>query len=140
MRYHELVQRVQEEGELHSRDEAVTAIRATLSSLGECLYRTERRHLASQLPEQAKAFLYEYVDSEVTRQAAACLTLQEFYDRVGARADVTRSRAIDQAKAVAAVLREALPEGEWKHVVSEMPKGYRELLVGQSSGAGVRPS
>lgn len=140
MRYHELVQRVQEEGGLGSRDEAVTAIRATLSSLGECLYRTERRHLASQLPEQAKEFLYEYIDSEVTRQAAACLTLQEFYDRVGARADVTRSRAIERARAVAGVLQETLPEGEWKHIISEMPKEYRELLVGESSSPSVPPA
>jgi uncharacterized protein (DUF2267 family) len=135
MRYHELVERVQEEGDLGSRDEAATAIRATLSSLGECLYRTERRHLASQLPQQAKEFLYEYIDSEVTRQAAACHTLQEFYDRVGARADVTRSRAIERAKAVAGVLQETLPEGEWKHIIAEMPKEYRELLVGKSPGA-----
>lgn len=131
MRYHELVQRVQEEGGLGSRDEAVTAIRATLSSLGECLYRTERRHLASQLPKQAKEYLYEYIDSEVTRQAASCHTLQEFYDRVGARADVTRSRAMKQARAVTAVLQETLPEGEWKHIISEMPKEYRGLLVGE---------
>jgi uncharacterized protein (DUF2267 family) len=111
MRYHELVERVQEQGGLDSRDEAVVAIRATLSSLGECLYRTERRHLASQLPKAAKEFLHEHVDREVTRQESACLTLQEFYDRVGARADVTRSRAIERARAVAAVLQETLPEG-----------------------------
>jgi len=134
MRYHELVERVQEQGGLDSRDEAVVAIRATLSSLGECLYRTERRHLASQLPKAAKEFLHEHVDREVTRQESACLTLQEFYDRVGARADVTRSRAIERARAVAAVLQETLPEGEWEHVISEMPKEYHELLAGASSG------
>ena len=133
MRYHDLVERVQKEGELDSQDEAVIAIRATLSSLGECLYRTERGHLASQLPKEAKDFLHEYADQEVTRQESACLTLQEFYDRVGARADVTRSRAIEQAKAVATVLEETLPEGEWKHIVSEMPKEYRGLLVGEPS-------
>lgn len=134
MRYHELVDRVQEEGGFGSQEEAETAIRATLSSLGECLYRTERRHLASQLPKQAKEFLHEYVDSEVTRQGAACLTLQEFYDRVGARADVTRTRAIEQAKAVTSVLQQTMPEGEWKHIVMEMPKAYRELLTGESEG------
>ena len=134
MRYHELVERVQEQGGFDSRDEAVGAIRATLSSLGECLYRTERRHLASQLPKAAKEFLHEHVDRGMTRQESACLTLQEFYDRVGARADVTRSRAIKRAKAVAAVLQETLPEGEWEHVISEMPKEYHELLAGASAG------
>lgn len=134
MRYHELVRRVQEQGGFDSRDEAVTALRATLSSLGECLYRTERRHLASQLPKEAKEFVYEYVDSEVTRRGAACLTLQEFYDRVGARANVTRSRAIERARAVAAVLQETLPGGEWRHIIVEMPKDYEALLTGESPG------
>jgi uncharacterized protein (DUF2267 family) len=129
---------VQEQGGFDSRDEAVGAIRATLSSLGESLYRTERRHLASQLPKGAKEFIYEYVGSEVTRQGAARLTLQEFYDRVGARADVTRSRAIERAQTVVGVLQEALPEGEWKHIVLEMPKEYRELLAEEGSAPATR--
>jgi len=131
MRYHELVHRVQEESGLDDRHEAVRAIRATLSSLGECLYRTERRHLASQLPKEAQRFLGEHVDPAVQRQGAACLTLQEFYDRVGARADVTRTHAIERAKAVAAVLEETMPEGEWRHIIEEMPKSYRGLLAGE---------
>ena len=53
---------------------------------------------------------------------------------MGARADVTRSRAIERAKAVAAVLQETLPEGEWEHIISEMPKEYHELLTGASPG------
>ena len=134
MRYHELVRRVQEEGGFASPDEAVTAIRATLSALGECLYRTERRHLASQLPQEAKDLLHEYVDSEVRRPPARCLTLQEFYDRVGARANVTRTRAMEKARAVAGVLEDVLPAGEWRHIVEEMPKEYRELLGQETSG------
>ena len=129
MRFHELVEMVQKEGALESQAEAEKALRATLSSLGECLYRTERRHLASQLPKKAKGYLSEFVDSKVTREGAACLTIQEFYDRVGARADVTRSRAMERAKAVATVLRQALPEGEWRHIILEMPKAYQELLA-----------
>ncbi len=132
MRYHELVRRVQKKGEFASREQAVTAIKATLSSLGECLYRTERRHLASQLPEQAAAFLEEYVDSGVTRPATTCLTLQEFYDRVGARADVTRTDAIDRANGVTAVLQQVVPEAEWEHILKEMPKDFRGLLTGES--------
>ena len=129
MRYHELVEMVQKEGGLDSQAEAERALRAMLSSLGECLYRTERRHLSSQLPKTAKSFLTEYVDDAVTREGSACLTIQEFYDRVGARADVTRSRAMERARAVAEVLRRKLPEGEWQHIVDEMPKAYQELLA-----------
>ena len=128
MRYHEFVEQVQEQGGFDSRDAAERVIRATLSSLGECLYRTERRHLASQLPENAKVFLYDYVDSQVTREQAACLTLEEFYDRVAARADVTHTHGVEQAKTVAAVLWRLLPEGEWDHIIAEMPKEYHDLL------------
>ena len=140
MRYHDLVDRVQEKGELGSHEEAVTAIQATLSTLGECLYRTERRHLASQLPKEAKTFLSEQADPTVTRQEAACHTLQAFYDRVGARAEVTRGRAVEQAKAVMAVLSEAVPPGEWQHIVAELPKEYGELLTGGSEGSTEAPA
>jgi len=136
MRYHEFVEQVQEEGGFDSQDGALKAIEATLSSLGECLYRTERRHLASQLPKPFEEALYAYVDSEVTRQGAACLSLQEFYDRVGARADVTRGVAIEQANAVTAVLERVLPEGEWRHIILEMPKAYHGLLTRESDEAG----
>lgn len=134
MRYEELIERVQDEGDLDSRAEAVRAIEATLSTLGECLYRTERRHLASQLPDEAKGFLSEYAEPEVTRHEAAFLTLEAFYDRVGARADVTHAHAVERAKAVLAVLRRVLPEGEWEHVLREAPEEYDGLL-GQESPA-----
>lgn len=128
MRYHEIIRRVQEEMGFDSAEEAVKAMRATLSALGECLYRTERRHLASQLPKEAADFLEEYVDSEVTRRPTGCVTLEEFYDRVAARASVSRSGGVDRARAVASVLRDLLPEGEWKHIIEELPKSYGELL------------
>jgi len=133
MRYNELVDRVQEQGGFDSREEAVRALRATLSVLGECLYRTERRHLASQLPQGAKEFLYEYVDGEVIRREVAYFTLEEFYNQVGARADVTHTHAIERARAAIAVLREVIPAGEWEHIIQEMPSEYQELLQGKSS-------
>jgi uncharacterized protein (DUF2267 family) len=129
MRYQEFVDQVQEQGGFGTRDEAERAIRATLSTLGECLYRTERRHLASQLPKEAKELLRAEADPTVTRHEAACFTLDEFYSRVGARADVTRTHAVEQVGAVIAVLRRVVPEGEWRHVVREMPQEYRELLA-----------
>jgi uncharacterized protein (DUF2267 family) len=134
MQYDEFVNRLRERQEFTSREEAVKATKATLSSLGECLYKTERRHLASQLPKEIKVFLYEYVDVEVTRRGA-CFSLDDFYHRVAARADVGRAAAMERAMAVMAVMREAVPEGEWAHIIREMPDEYRELLAGESFGA-----
>ncbi len=135
MQYDEFVSRVQERGEFASREEAVKATRATLSTLGECLYQTERRHLASQLPKEMKGFLYEYVDASEPMRRRACFSLGEFYNRVAARADVTQGPAMERAKAVVTVLHEAVPEGEWAHIIREMPDEYRELLEGESFGA-----
>lgn len=134
MRYHEIIRRVQEEVGFDSPDEAVKAMRATLSALGECLYRTERRHLASQLPKEAAYFLEEYVDSETTRPQTGCHTLEEFYDRVAARADVSRGGGVERARAVVSVLGDLLPEGEWEHIVEELPKPYGELLHERAPG------
>ncbi|MFO7918724.1 MAG: DUF2267 domain-containing protein [Anaerolineae bacterium] len=134
MRYHEFVNRIQERGGLDSPAEAEKTIRATLSALGECLYKTERRHLASQLPKEVKEFLYEYVDSSEPIRRRACFTLGDFYNRVAARADVTQGPAVERAKAVVAVLREAVPEGEWAHVIREMPDEYDPLLKGEGGG------
>ncbi len=132
MRYHELLRRVQEELGFDSPDGAVDAIRATLSTLGECLYRTERRQLASQLPQEAAIFLEEYIDSEVTRRGASCFTLEEFYDRVAARSDVRRRGGVERARAVARVLKEMLAEGVWDDLKDELPKPYSELLSEES--------
>ncbi len=128
MRYHEFIRHVRERMDLDSADDAATAIRATLSTLGECLYRTERRHLASQLPKEAAGFLDEHVDSEATRLPTGCFTLEEFYDRVAARADVSRRGGVERATAVVAVLNDVLPEGEWEHIVEELPEPYLELM------------
>jgi uncharacterized protein (DUF2267 family) len=128
MRYDGLVEQVQQRGGFASREEAVRSIRATLSTLGECLYRTERRHLASQLPGEAKEFLHAYADPAVTRRQSTCFSLEEFYKRVGARADVTHARAIERAQVVIDVVAEALPAGEWEHIVQDMPNEYRTLL------------
>jgi len=136
MQYEALVEKVQQKGALDSPGEAERAIRATLSTLGECLYRTERRHLASQLPKEAKSFLYEYADMEVTRRRAVSFSLEEFYNRVGARIDLTFTHAVKRAKAVVAVLHETLPEGEWAHIMDELPSEYGQLLADESPEPG----
>ncbi len=135
MQYDKFFSRVQEQGDLASREEAVKATRAILSTLGECLYQTERRHLASQLPKEMEGFLYEFVDSSEPIRRRACFSVDDFYHRVAARADVGRAAAMERAMAVMAVLREAVPEGEWAHIIREMPDEYRELLKGEGAGA-----
>jgi hypothetical protein len=37
---------------------------------------------------------------------------------------------------VTAVLERVLPEGEWRHIILEMPKAYHGLLTPESDEAG----
>ena len=106
MRYHEFIERVQATGEL-DQDEAVRATRATLATLGERIYRTERDNLAAQLPDDLKAYLHEQVGSRATQRDVEHFSLQEFYNRVGARSDVTYKHAVKRAKAVTPEVLEA---------------------------------
>jgi uncharacterized protein (DUF2267 family) len=127
MRYDEFVTRVRERAGL-GRDEAVRSTEATLATLGERLYRTERENLAAQLPNELKEDLFKQVDSEVTWRDVDRFSLEEFYIRVSARAEVGYPDAVKQAQAVVAVLREAVSAGEIEDVLAELPEEYGELF------------
>jgi uncharacterized protein (DUF2267 family) len=125
MKHQEFIEQVQERPPIETREQAVRATQAVLETLGERLYlhRRERRHLVSQLPQDLKDFLRE-------RKGSSHYSLEEFYNRVGARADVHHSDAVALSRAVIAVLRSVIPPGEWAHLVGEMPHDYDKLLVG----------
>jgi uncharacterized protein (DUF2267 family) len=127
MRYDEFITRVRERAGL-GRDEAVRSTEATLATLGERLYRTERENLAAQLPNELKEDLFKQVDSEVTWRDVDRFSLEEFYIRVSARAEVGYPDAVKQAQAVVAVLREAVSAGEIEDVLAELPEEYGELF------------
>jgi uncharacterized protein (DUF2267 family) len=127
MRYDEFISRVQERAGL-ARDEAVRSTEATLATLGERLYRTERENLAAQLPDELKEDLFKEVDSEVTRRDVDRFSLEEFYIRVSARAEIGYPDAVKRAQAVIAVLREAVSAGEIEDVLSKLPDEYGELF------------
>ncbi len=128
MRYHEFIHRVQEHTDLETPEEAVQLTKAVLATLGERLYRTERDDLAAQLPDRLKEFLFAEQDPENTRRDVQRFPLAEFYNRVSARAEIGRPDAIEQTKAVVAVLQEAVSAGELKDVMAELPDEYSELF------------
>jgi uncharacterized protein (DUF2267 family) len=127
MQYDEFISQVQERASL-GRDEAVRSTKATLATLGERLYRTERENLAAQLADELKEHLFQQVDSEVTRRDVDRFSLEEFYIRVSARAEVGYPDAVKQAQAVVAVLGEAVSAGEIEDVLSKLPEEYGELF------------
>ncbi|MEJ2183422.1 MAG: DUF2267 domain-containing protein [Nitrospirota bacterium] len=121
MSFEEFIQRVQAVGGMSDRAEADRALRAVLETLGERLFRTERDHLAAQLGGELKEVLAAKAQDDR-------YSLEEFYTRVGARADVRYHQAVAYARAVVAVLREAVSPGELRRIFRELPDEYRELF------------
>lgn len=131
MEWKEFVRRVQDDAKPASPEEAAAAIEAVLGTLGEMLPSTERRHLAAQLPESAKASVDRWVahpPREMSRPHR--FALEEFYNRVAARSDVRYPTAVQRSRAVMKVLREAVAQGELVDIFSYLPNEYGELLTG----------
>jgi uncharacterized protein (DUF2267 family) len=134
MRHDEFIARVQEQAHLTSRHEAIQTTKATLATLGERLYRTERENLAAQLPDELKQTLFEGQEPESTRQQISNYSLEEFYNRVGARADLSYSDAVSRAKAVMTVLQEAVSAGIIEEILSQLPPKYGRLFAEEEGG------
>jgi uncharacterized protein (DUF2267 family) len=127
MEYEAFIERVQALAGL-DEDEARRATEATLSTLGERLERRWRDRLASQLPQGMKPFLYEWQKGERSREDNPRFSLEEFYNKVAARADVRYGQAVQRANAVMKVLRQAVSTGELADVLSELPEDYAKLF------------
>ena len=125
MQYDDFIDRVQQRADLSSRQEAVHAVRATLETLGERLSRVETRQLATQLPRELRAYFHPKHESQV-------FPVDEFFNRVSARANVRRAQAVDQARAVIEVLREAVSAGEIEDVRIELAPDY-DVLFGEET-------
>jgi uncharacterized protein (DUF2267 family) len=57
--------------------------------------------------------------------------LQEFYQRVAARAGLGYPAAVKSSQAVIQVLRQAIAEGELAGLFAQLPADYEELRTGQ---------
>ena len=124
MRYDEFVDRVLEKSGLDSREQAIDITKATLETLGERLDRKVLRGVASQLPDELKELLLSRGDTDVYE-------VQEFYRRVGARADTKYNEAAKQAKAVIGVLQEAISAGEVQDVIDSFLNHTLSFLTGK---------
>lgn len=123
MQFDEFITRVQEHARLDTRDEAITLTRAVLETLGERLDRKVRNGLEAQLPNELKEFLMARTENSDQ------YTLEEFYNRIGARADLKYRDAAEQTRQMLAILRQAVPDGEIEDVREDLPTEYGELFV-----------
>lgn len=115
--------RIREEAGLESIDDSERMARATLQTLGERIVRGEASDLAAQLPP-------ELGDALRTDQEAERFDWETFLSRVASRSGVDESTALRGAQSVMAVTREAVTDGEFGDVVSQLPNDFQPLLVG----------
>ena len=122
MQYDDFITRVQEQARLDSSDEATRIARAVLETLGERLDRKVRNGLEAQLPNELKEFLLARVEHSDQYD------LHEFYNRVGARADLKYEDARERTRQVISILREAIPAGEIEDILEDLPAEYGSLF------------
>jgi uncharacterized protein (DUF2267 family) len=121
MEYTAFIDRVQQRMDVASQAEAVRATHATLETLGERLSTRETRQLAAELPKELRAYLLQ-------RSAHQPFLLEEFFNRVSARVGVRWHQAAAQARAVMAVVGEAVSSGELEDVRTELAPDYDALF------------
>jgi len=127
MQYDTFVDQVQAKAGVGSRDEAIRLAEATLETLGERLYRTDRGDIGAQLGHELEQVLLKRAADQTTRQDVDRFGIADFYHRVSARSGIAGPDATEGARAVVSVLREALSPGAWRKVPASLPTEYREL-------------
>lgn len=121
MHYHDFLEKVRRAANIETIQDSQLAVEATLATFGERLTRTEKFELGAQLPKELKAFLGEMGDVER-------FSLEEFYNRVAARADLGRPDAVKRSRVVMMVLMEAVTDGLLKPIRERLPAEYNELF------------
>jgi uncharacterized protein (DUF2267 family) len=106
-----------------TRQEAVDLTNATLEALAQRLSGGEVRQLAMYLPEPLTHSL------KSREQGAAKFGLYEFIQKVREHTGLTESETTEGVRAVLTTLRDAVPEDEFKDVMSQLPRDFSNLLA-----------
>ncbi len=127
----EFLKRVQDYGQIATQDEALQATSATLMTLGERLGRDETHDLFAQLPN-------EIVQSRlaVELRGGEEFSVDEFVQRVSARANVDTATAQRYARAVLSTMQEAVTEGELGDILARLPREFDSLFAGTRGSSG----
>jgi uncharacterized protein (DUF2267 family) len=124
VKYDQFIKHVQEFAQLNSREDAERATRATLETIKERIVGNEASQLAAQLPKELGEALRgrEGEDGQYFR-------IDEFYQRVSEKEGVEPTVAANHAKAVFAVLQQAVTPGEFADVQANFSDDYEELFA-----------
>jgi uncharacterized protein (DUF2267 family) len=122
MKYDQFIDEVQKRARLQTREEAIQVTRAVLETLGERLDREVVQGVAAQLPNDLKDYL------KLRSGKTDVYNVPEFYNRVGARADLKYYDSAERTWQVMGVLKEAIPEGELRQIVESLPAEYGQVF------------
>jgi uncharacterized protein (DUF2267 family) len=112
--------------EFVARVGSARATDAVLETLAQRVSGDAVEALIGALPIELRAPLRRGKPDRDTR--AERLTIEEFAERIAQRAGTTVDEAVADARAVFAVLRQALKEGDFYNLVSQLPLDYSVLL------------
>jgi uncharacterized protein (DUF2267 family) len=104
------------------RDEAETLTRSTLRVLGERLTGGEAEDLRAQLPRELQEDLLP------ASEQAEDFDVDEFSRRVAQRTGIDEADAGAAVVAVLATIRDAVSEGEFDDVMSQLGREFAELV------------
>jgi len=121
MKYHEFIKEVEERTGLTDRSEADRTVVTVLQALSERLAGGEPEDLLSQLPRELKERI-EPIPESIPMEPAG------FVGRVAAELGIEDYEARARIRGVFAVLREAVTEGEFEDVLSQLDPEYAELI------------
>jgi uncharacterized protein (DUF2267 family) len=123
VKYNEFMQSVRERGGLDD-DQADKAVRATLNTLAQRLAGDEPYDLAAQLPEELKLTTIFTTEAGFGHDLSA----QQFVETVAHREGCPAEPARRHVQAVMSTLRDAVTDGEWDDIESQLGSDYRELV------------
>lgn len=123
MQYGRFITSVFERAEL-DRDQAEKATHATLSTLAERLRGGEYTDLASQLPQELQDAVLEAERAGEGRSLSA----EEFVAIVAKRESAGIDEAGPHVKAVLTTVRDAITQGEFDDLLSQLPDDFAELV------------
>lgn len=124
MKYDEFIKHVQGAAQLESKQVAEQATRATLATIAERIVGNEASQLAAQLPSELAQYLRGHEG-----EPGQPFSIEEFYQRVSQKAGVEPGTAAVHAKAVLAVLNQAVTPGEFADVKANFSADYSELFA-----------
>jgi uncharacterized protein (DUF2267 family) len=128
MKYDEFIKSVQTSAGLNSREEAISATRATLETIRDRIVGDEAKDLASQLPKE----LGEYLHGR-EGQNGGFFKCNEFIQMVSEKEGVSTEVATAHARAVFSVLENAVTPGEFEDVRLNFSDDYNDILPAVSN-------